>query len=455
MTFACNDNVLFSRKDLSDVLRGLECDMTSAIDRCDSSELLDRAPEEMAQRFMADFSLDPVELLRSDITQDHAETKVDVRRLRNHSDYFYSGSGAPEIPATGIGFYVPFSGNPKLFELRPSTFTSNPPRGVVSGRELVCTYVSPTPDPEKLQTEFDHNIRQIESYLQVQRRELENFRDRQAATALAHITERRARLLRAHKTAVGLRYPQRARLNVPTTSAMHTVERQDVATSTRVNTTSRPRGCDNNPHSVDRPGKEFSAAPLKPSASTIHYFVSYTYADEAWAEWIAWVLEAAGYRTTVQKWDFQPGNNFISEMHRAASRAERTIAVLSPRYLASKFAEAEWAAALRDDPTGIARKLIPVRIAECTVPGLLGSIVYIDLFGKAEAEARQILMQGVQAPRAKPLSPPAFPGDRSPQAHSAAAHAAPLFPGSAPVTDSRRSLDARPRRRKPRRKNDV
>jgi hypothetical protein len=37
------------------------------------------------------------------------------------------------------------------------------------------------------------------------------------------------------------------------------------------------------------------------------FFVSYTQADEAWAEWIAWELEEAGYSVKMQDWDFLPG----------------------------------------------------------------------------------------------------------------------------------------------------
>jgi hypothetical protein len=54
------------------------------------------------------------------------------------------------------------------------------------------------------------------------------------------------------------------------------------------------------------------------------FFVSYNKAD-AWAEWIAWQLEEAGYSTVIQAWDFRPGSNFVLEMHRAAQEAERTV----------------------------------------------------------------------------------------------------------------------------------
>ena len=46
----------------------------------------------------------------------------------------------------------------------------------------------------------------------------------------------------------------------------------------------------------------------------VDFFISYTKADLPWAEWIAWQLEAAGYTTLLQAWDFRPGSNFVLEL---------------------------------------------------------------------------------------------------------------------------------------------
>src|SRR5271165_6804230 len=143
------------------------------------------------------------------------------------------------------------------------------------------------------------------------------------------------------------------------------------------------------------------------------FFVSYTKTDKAWAEWIAWTLEAAGYSTVIQAWDFLAGYNFVLEMQRAATEANRTIAVLSQKYLESAFTQPEWASAFAQDPEGKTRKLIPVRIAACELTGILAPIVYLDLVGLPENDARTALL-GAFGRRNKPDSTPAFPGVRSP-----------------------------------------
>jgi hypothetical protein len=61
-------------------------------------------------------------------------------------------------------------------------------------------------------------------------------------------------------------------------------------------------------------------------------------------------LEAAGYSTLLQAWDFRPGSDFLHEMQQATSSSGRTIAVLSPAYFGSAFGEAEWRAAFHKDP---------------------------------------------------------------------------------------------------------
>ena len=95
------------------------------------------------------------------------------------------------------------------------------------------------------------------------------------------------------------------------------------------------------------------------------FFISYNKADLPWAEWIAWQLEASRHTTILQAWDFRPGSNFVIDMQRAAAEAERTIAVLSPDYLASLYTQPEWAAAFAQDPTGEKGTVLPVRVRAC------------------------------------------------------------------------------------------
>lgn len=176
------------------------------------------------------------------------------------------------------------------------------------------------------------------------------------------------------------------------------------------------------------------------------FFISYTHADENWAEWIAYTLEDAGFSVVIQAWDFRPGSNFVLEMQRASQAAERTILVLSPDYLNSRMAAPEWASAFAQDPEGVERRLVPVMVRRCEPAGLLPAIVQIRIMDMDEDRAREVLLAGLDRKRAKPTAPPAFPGQAAarPTHKDFPGETAPAEPARtrAPVLPARRPTDA-------------
>ena len=135
------------------------------------------------------------------------------------------------------------------------------------------------------------------------------------------------------------------------------------------------------------------------------FFVSYTQADRAWAEWIAWLLEEDGHSVLIQAWDFVAGDNWVQRMRDGVAGSKRTIAVLSPDYLESEYGTAEWEAAWAADPLGAKHKLLPVMVRETEWPDLLGQVVGVKLYGVPEAQARarlRTMVAGALTGRVKP-----------------------------------------------------
>ena len=165
-------------------------------------------------------------------------------------------------------------------------------------------------------------------------------------------------------------------------------------------------------------------------AQAADFFVSYTSADRAWAEWIARQLEAEGYTVIVQAWDFTPGRSWTHEMQHATATAERVVAVLSAAYLESEHGEAEWQVFQAKDPLGKRGLLLPVRVGEVDPPGLLQTRIYVDLVGRDGASARAALLAAARGTRGKPTEAPEFPGAQ-PQSR-VSADEAPRFPGELP-----------------------
>jgi Tfp pilus assembly protein PilF len=167
----------------------------------------------------------------------------------------------------------------------------------------------------------------------------------------------------------------------------------------------------------------FRAVPTGDGMATTNFFISYTGADDGWAQWIAWQLEAAGYTATIQAWDSRPGNDFIAWMDQQLRDAERILVVLSPAYeQATSFTVPEWTAGIGRDPTGKLGVLVPVRVADFTPGGLFRTRGWIDLAGKERQAARAVLLAGVRQERMKPTQEPPFPVQQPPE---------PSFPGPA------------------------
>jgi hypothetical protein len=137
------------------------------------------------------------------------------------------------------------------------------------------------------------------------------------------------------------------------------------------------------------------------------FLIVCTSADRALADWIARELESAGYSILIHAFDIRPGMNYLSEMQKGAEEPLRTLIVLSPNFLESKFTEAELTSTFGRDPAGQLGKLVPVRMVECNPAGLLGSRIYINLVGLEEDAARGALLDAVKGgtePAVEPMS---------------------------------------------------
>lgn len=141
----------------------------------------------------------------------------------------------------------------------------------------------------------------------------------------------------------------------------------------------------------------------------VDFLVSYIETDEEWATWISSRLEEAGYSVRVEAWDLSVGMHRTGEQHRALIEAKRIIAVASPAYFASKRKAVEWLSALAEDPLGDLRKLLPMRVEDFLLPGLLSERVTTDLFGVDEATAYERLLAAVRGAK-RPEHVLAFPG---------------------------------------------
>ena len=79
---------------------------------------------------------------------------------------FRYGGGATNVPATFAEFVIPFTGDPSIFRLKPSTYNYNPPSAIIAGQELHLIYRSVEYNPAAMRSSFDNDLKNIEQFLQ-------------------------------------------------------------------------------------------------------------------------------------------------------------------------------------------------------------------------------------------------------------------------------------------------
>jgi TIR domain-containing protein/tetratricopeptide repeat protein len=136
------------------------------------------------------------------------------------------------------------------------------------------------------------------------------------------------------------------------------------------------------------------------------FFVSHAGRDTAWAEWLAWQLQQAGYSVELDVWDWAPGEDFVTRMSAALERANRLLAVCTNAYFTSAFGGAELRAAFTA-PAGAAGRILPVLVEPVTLPPLYAPLIHVDLTGLDEAAAAARLRARLTGGR--PTAAPPFP----------------------------------------------
>ncbi|WP_369169965.1 FxSxx-COOH system tetratricopeptide repeat protein [Streptomyces sp. R28] len=134
-------------------------------------------------------------------------------------------------------------------------------------------------------------------------------------------------------------------------------------------------------------------------------FVSHAGADLAWAEWVAWHLQDAGYDVELDSWHWGAGDNVIVRMDEAIAQ-RRMVALFSAAYFdRERWTTEEWTAVIagRD-------KLIPVRVDAAEAPPMLRALKAPALYGLDEERAREVLLEAVTGPVGASKARPGFPG---------------------------------------------
>ena len=200
--------------------------MSNEIGSLSEDRVLNTSPEKLCDYFVEKYSIDPLVIDESGIHIDYGDAQVDVSHRFEYA--VFDQSRPTYVTGTRITFFVPFSGDAELFKCRPSTFSLNPPRGVVRGNELVFVYDRTTHDVPNIRNEFDRELQSVQQNLSRIADQVEQFNSTVRTKVSQQIGARREKLLQDRGIIEGLGFPLKRRSQVPTTYASPEVKRRIV-----------------------------------------------------------------------------------------------------------------------------------------------------------------------------------------------------------------------------------
>jgi hypothetical protein len=132
-------------------------------------------------------------------------------------------------------------------------------------------------------------------------------------------------------------------------------------------------------------------------------FLCHNSADEDWVKMLGERLEAEtidGYKTSrritvfYDEWDIDTGNNVLNKMNDGLVAARYLVAVMTPEFFKSGWANIEWTDIVAQDPWGIKKKLIPILLRDVSLdsserivlPAPFKIIKYLDFRDKRRFE---------------------------------------------------------------------
>lgn len=188
---------LFSKEDFEPVLQAQASQMIREIQQYGVNGLLNTGTERLLDYFYDKYSIDVPVLDEQNRSVRQDEVRIDAtgysaEKLKHISEFLYKVT-------------VPFIGDPRVFNSRPSCMsTSQPPFANIGHAELIFVYEQIDLDEDDLNARHSQDLATVKQYLGWLAAEADDFNSRIRSWAAEGVQTRRTRLLKAHGVAASL-----------------------------------------------------------------------------------------------------------------------------------------------------------------------------------------------------------------------------------------------------------
>lgn len=226
----------FREGDTSATFRALLENTVREIDSLENEYVLKASPTELEDYYVSKVTVTPLSLdADNHYIEGQKGTQLDVS---HHFDRVVFPGERAIVKGTTLHIAIPYSGDPNLWRIRPSTFSlSGYPELEIRDDVVVftCTFPDDSANPERLKAEIQNNIRSLADVVANLRRDVDNHNRTAPQTIRSALAQKRAKAQSAvgAVAALGIPIKQRSQpltFTVPTKRRESPVKRPLAAT---------------------------------------------------------------------------------------------------------------------------------------------------------------------------------------------------------------------------------
>lgn len=217
-------DLLFAKADWFSVAENQKAGMAREILDLQANQILNASIDDLCTYLVEKYSVNVPVLDETGIHADQQDTQLDVshdqmRFISDRSRPFY-------VSGTKVEVFVPFTGDAEAFSVRPTSYTLNPPRGVVRSDDLVLQFSGTNLNGDQLRSTVQSALNEIKTHLDRLRTDAEGLKSQLVRDARQQVEQRRQKFLADQNLVASLGFPLKRREDAPQTYRAPEVRRK-------------------------------------------------------------------------------------------------------------------------------------------------------------------------------------------------------------------------------------
>ena len=185
--------LLFWDGGLREFLNGLRLKMRNEVDALSEEQILGTNLDALADHFEDRFTVQQPVLRREEARADHQEVSIEPNGLGEVR--YVPGRKTGAQAATRFTLHVPFDGDARVFQHTPDSYTGNPPKGRISGTEVLVEVVRSDHNSAATRASLEGQLNGIEQYLGFASNQVEKHNRGVRGHAIEWMKQRKEKLL--------------------------------------------------------------------------------------------------------------------------------------------------------------------------------------------------------------------------------------------------------------------